>query len=118
MVECQTENLMVGSSSLLLTTNKVSCPSGLGHGLQNRVYIGSNPILTSTGRKANTALSHLFAKQTCIKSAVRVQVPFLPPYSRLAEWIIATVLKTVERDERSVSSNLTPTAKNIFSIDK
>ena len=29
----------------------------------------------------------------------------------MAEWIIATALNTVERDERSVSSNLTPTAQ-------
>ena len=27
----------------------------------------------------------------------------------VAEWFIAAVLKTAERDERSVSSNLTPT---------
>ena len=41
-----------------------------------------------------------------------MQTPdLLPFFGRLAEWSIAFVLKTKARDERAVSSNLTPTAK-------
>ena len=41
-----------------------------------------------------------------------MQTPdLLPFFGRLAEWSIAFVLKTKARDERAVSSNLTPTTK-------
>ena len=35
-------------------------------------------------------------------------------YGRLAEWMIALVLKTSERDERSTGSNPVPSAKRMF----
>ena len=31
-------------------------------------------------------------------------------------WLIVTVLKTVERDERSVGSNPTPSARNLVTV--
>lgn len=43
--------------------------------------------------------------------SVRARLNMFSVYGRLAEWMIALVLKTSERDERSTGSNPVPSAK-------
>lgn len=46
--------------------------------------------------------------------SVRIRLNMFSVYGRLAEWMIALVLKTSERDERSTGSNPVPSAKRMF----
>ena len=46
--------------------------------------------------------------------SVRARLNMFSVYGRLAEWMIALVLKTSERDERSTGSNPVPSAKKMF----